>query len=519
MTDGVTTNTETVSTDTWSYTFTAAGIYDVALTIRYDDAREAVTIEKEAVRALPTTVHVALNGGHVWPFATLDNAATNFHEAIAAVYGTESVPGTVKVQPGTYGAAHGLGAGHDHLVLVDRHVRLVGQGDKPSDTVIDGNHVRRVLRLAASGATVENLTLARGGNPAGPVAKGYGLEVAAGTVSRCIVTNGWSASADSPEAMVLQSGGAVCDTDICGNRTASANRWTRTGSTVLITGGTMAGCRIFDNRARAYNGVVYLSGATAMLTNSIIRANTDLGVEIPPNSAAVALTGGALLVDSEVSDNQSGEGWLLNHTTTTMAGGINLASGNATVRNCIVRGNRLAANGNAGGVLMGPNTALINSLVVGNASGTTGGAAGGVQIRHANARLLNCTVAANTNRTAATGHGVVMSAGAITNSIVYGNGPVETRFTANNLDFTGGTVAYTCAMPRPNGTDNLGTDPLFKDMDGGDYRLRGISPCRQAGVARPEVADDLDGQPRKPNRPYDLGCYRIESVGSIILLR
>lgn len=518
VTDGVTTNTETVLTDAWSCTFTAAGIYDVALTVSYDDDREASTIEKQAVRALPTTVYVARDGGHLWPYATPATAATNFHEAIAAVFGTEADPGTVKVMPGTYGVVHGLGAGNDHLVLLDQHVRLVGQGAKPTDTVIDGNHTRRVLRVAAAGASVENLTLARGGNAAGSVAKGYGLEIVAGMVSHCLVTNGWSASAASSEAMVLQGGGMVRDSDICGNRTASANRWTRTGPTVLITGGTMTGCRIFDNRVRSLNGVVYLSGATAVLTNSTIKANAELGVEYPPNSAAVALTGGALLVDSTVLDNQIGE-CALNYTTQTVAGGINLALGNATVRNCIVRNNRLNDNGHAGGVLMGPNTTLINCLVVGNASGITGGAAGGVQLRNADARVLNCTIAANTNLTVATGQGVYLTAGAITNSIVYGNGPIETRYTANNLDFTGGTVAYTLAEPRPDGEGNRAGDPLFKDLDGGDYHVRGGSPCRQAGVVLPEVVHDLDGRPRKPNRPYDLGCYRIENVGSMILLR
>jgi hypothetical protein len=518
VTDGVTTNTETVLTDTWSYTFTGAGIYDVALTIRYDDDREAYTIEQDAVRVLPTTVHVALNGGHVWPFASPATAATNFHAAIAAVFATESEPGTVKVQPGTYGAANGLGAGNDHLVLLNRHVRLVGQGTSPGDTVIDGNHTRRVLRIAAAGAAVENLTLARGRNLAAAVAKGYGLEIAAGTVSNCIVTNGWSASAASPEAMVLQSGGAVRDTDIRGNRTASANAWTRTGSTVLITGGTMSDCRIFDNQTRSANGTVYLSGSAAILSNSTIRANSALGVEYPPSvSGGVALDGGAQLVGCEVTDNQIGA-CVLNYSAQTAAGGLNLASGNATVRNCIIRLNR-TSNGNAGGVLMGPNTVLINALIVDNSTGTSGGVGGGVQVRDASACVLNCTVAANTNRTAATGHGVYMTAGAITNSIVYGNGPVATRYTVNNLDFTGGTVAYTLAMPKPAGHNNLGGDPLFKNLNGGDYHLRGISPCRQAGVALTEVADYLDGQLRKPNRPYDLGCYRIEAVGSMIVLR
>ena len=114
---------------------------------------------------------------------------------------------------------------------------------------------------------------------------------------------------------------------------------------------------------------------------------------------------------------------------------------------------------------------------------------------------------------------VAMSAGMITNCIVYGNGPDETRFTTNNLDVTGGVVAYTCSMPRPAGTGNLGADPRFKALDAGDYHLRALTPCRRAGVGLVEYASDLDGVTRRAGQPYDLGCYAAGTDTTLFMLR
>jgi len=145
MTDGVTTNSDTVLTGTWSRTFNQTGHYTVSLRVRYDDAREATATAAEVIQVLPATAYVSRSGAHVWPFDTEAHAATNFHEAIAAVFADTESPGTVKVMPGIYGVANGLPAGTDHLVLLNRPVRLVGQGGDPTNTVIDGEHLRRVF--------------------------------------------------------------------------------------------------------------------------------------------------------------------------------------------------------------------------------------------------------------------------------------------------------------------------------------------------------------------------------------
>ncbi len=48
---------------------------------------------------------------------------------------------------------------------------------------------------------------------------------------------------------------------------------------------------------------------------------------------------------------------------------------------------------------------------------------------------------------------------------------------------------------------------LFVDPAGGDYRLKPGSPAINAGVALPDVPDDLTGQPRPIGPAFDIGAY------------
>jgi parallel beta-helix repeat protein len=54
---------------------------------------------------------------------------------------------------------------------------------------------------------------------------------------------------------------------------------------------------------------------------------------------------------------------------------------------------------------------------------------------------------------------------------------------------------------------------LFVDPAGNNYHLKPGSPAIGAGVALPEVTDDLDGRARPLNKPYATGCYEAPSAG------
>jgi hypothetical protein len=70
----------------------------------------------------------------------------------------------------------------------------------------------------------------------------------------------------------------------------------------------------------------------------------------------------------------------------------------------------------------------------------------------------------------------------------------------NNIAFLGGT-AITGGMQ----SNNLTTDPLFKDPAKANFSLRGTSPAIDAGV--PTVPTDFAGTPRPQGAGYDIGAY------------
>ncbi|WP_289466449.1 hypothetical protein, partial [Klebsiella pneumoniae] len=65
------------------------GIKPVTLTVRWSDNSTA-TYEGQVLFS-PTKAYVSLDGAHVWPFETKENATTNVQQAIDAVYSDEEI--------------------------------------------------------------------------------------------------------------------------------------------------------------------------------------------------------------------------------------------------------------------------------------------------------------------------------------------------------------------------------------------------------------------------------------------
>jgi hypothetical protein len=156
------------------------------------------------------------------------------------------------------------------------------------------------------------------------------------------------------------------------------------------------------------------------------------------------------------------------------AGGICVdAGGKATFRNCVISKNygNWVSGLNARGV---STTILENCTVVSN----WGDQAGAVQPDNSSARLGG------------------------TNCIVYYN-------TGSGGNIAGGGWAYTCSKPAMSGTSNFDLDPEFIDLSGGDFRLKSISPCMNAGtnLGWMSTATDLIGSNRIIYSVVDLGAY------------
>jgi hypothetical protein len=66
-------------------------------------------------------------------------------------------------------------------------------------------------------------------------------------------------------------------------------------------------------------------------------------------------------------------------------------------------------------------------------------------------------------------------------------------------------------MPEGWGDHNIGLDPLFLGAGTGVeyFRIKGNSPCINAGTVVPQVTTDFDGRPRPLGGAYDIGAFEV----------
>lgn len=243
------------------------------------------------------------------------------------------------------------------------------------------------------------------------------------------------------------------------------------GGTVLVTNGTYStGARILDGETNRLAitrplSVCSVGGATVTIING--------GGQM----RCVYLTNGAALTGFTVTNGYSFSG-----------AGLACESKNASISNCIIRGNFAAY---AGGIEYGT---LFNCLLTDNSASSSGGAA-------YYSTLNNCTVVSNR----ATGNFAGGTyACEINNSIIFYN----TAPSYPNNAFSG-AINYSCTTPLPEtGSNNITSGPLFENSAAGDYQLTTNSPCRDAGdndFAPP--GPDLAGNPRIFGSAVDMGAY------------
>ncbi len=179
------------------------------------------------------------------------------------------------------------------------------------------------------------------------------------------------------------------------------------------------------------------------------------------------------------------------NTAAAFGGGVR----ECTMSNCIIVSNLALADG--GGVF---SSTLNTCLVARNTAGRSGGgvwANGGA--------LRNCTVTANSAPSAGGTYG-----GILYNSIVYYN-------TASNGDYVSGTFDHCCTLPKPSGSGNFASAPLFVNPAANDFHLQANSPCINTGYdANTSGTTDLDGHPRIDSGTVDVGAYEFQGYASFL---
>lgn len=197
-------------------------------------------------------------------------------------------------------------------------------------------------------------------------------------------------------------------------------------------------------------------------------------------------------------------------------GGVYNELSSPILANCIISGNTAPVGAGIYNYNYSSPT-FINCLIFGNvASGDWGG--GIYNYYHSNPTLSNCTLAGNTSTQY--GGGMVNNFGSsptIFNSIIWGNTAttngnqiynINSNVSMFNSCYSNGTGDVYISGGTINVTNCITAAPLFVNTIGGDYRISGISPCKNAGQnGYGASAYDLRGQIRIQNTTIDMGAY------------
>ena len=277
-------------------------------------------------------------------------------------------------------------------------------------------------------------------------------------------------SQDAPPSRVLtidHANASVRGVTISGGRLRLPAGATGAGVLVGEKGGTLADCRVTDNRRDVtdkHGGGVSVLGSRGHVTRCIIDGN-DAGTGYDAQ-------GGGLFLQKGHVDN-----CLIQGNRGYYGGGVYLEGSSATLTNCTIAANTVGYR--AGGIYIygADNPLVVNTLIHSNIGSATTTANGTTNVWHYNkAFLLN---------------------GSITTT--------STKCFVNCLseyDFPTGLSAI--------------EDPLFADPANGDFHSLRKSAVRDAGVTSAWMSGttDLDGRPRIDHDTVDVGCYELERIPS-----
>jgi parallel beta-helix repeat protein len=270
-------------------------------------------------------------------------------------------------------------------------------------------------------------------------------------------------------------------------------------------------CTLSNNVASSHGGGCYFTGEGPILRNCTITGNQSassgggarcvgdadfFGCMITGNTAS-GYGGGIYNVGGSTRGNISGctvvgnvAGW---------GGGLNLNGGATLVSGCLIADN--AATNDGGGVYcIDDNELTIRNCVI--AENSASGNGGGLYcVSHVPAEVRHCTIACNT---AVSGGGVFSqwqwsTLSVLIDSIVWGNTPTS----IDDHSQVPPRVTYTCVEFGWPGEGNSDADPLFVDAGAGDYHLRPLSPCIDAG----DPASEYGNEPMPNGGRVNMGAY------------
>lgn len=343
------------------------------------------------------------NDGLSWAtaFAT---AAKGFSMANTASGNTGNNGNTVIFARGTYQLTDAIGC--TGASFEDGRTRVMGETENPEDVVLRGKGDREVLRLN-SGVTVANMTIENGTNE-GRTYRAAGVRVGADT------------GTTAPTILSIVSNCVIRGCHNAYDANTKLNNSTAYGGPVVVhNNGLLVNCVVSNNTA-AYRGCgVTLGGAYAKALRCVITGNSaseDAGASVLGANNDFKVMGGGQLIDCTVSNNVapvyagafnvavvSGCTFEYNQSTknaggtdASSGGGLTVSSCNATVSDCVFRGNE-ADYGAGADVREGYSASFTNCLFEGNVARYGGG--GAVVISGSNVSFDDCRFFGNQTTT------------------------------------------------------------------------------------------------------------------------
>lgn len=275
----------------------------------------------------------------------------------------------------------------------------------------------------------------------------------------------------------------------------SAHVFVMTGNGARLSGVTVTGGVIRhtynQSELKGSGAGIYLASPNGVVTDCIVSNNIAWywtrggGMYVAP-SATGALVDRCVFARNNVDVAQNNSTYL----------GAALYMNTGTVRNCLFHGNSA------------PFASDLRNLSSAYFTVYVGGGT-----------LENCTVAGNSSNVPT---GIYAGQGAtVRNCIVAGN----TASSDEAAVWGGAASAFTSCISdcvAVNGGATAPAEGMFRDFNGGDFRIWAASPATDAGAPADwmDGATDLAGRPRIYGRAPDIGCYEAQgSAKTIVLFR
>ncbi len=287
---------------------------------------------------------------------------------------------------------------------------------------------------------------------------------------------GWSPTVDRTTTIISGEGAVRCMSGSTLTSATTIENFTITNGYASGGSGYGGGMYLLNNSNPLINNCVFSSNRANISGGGIYGDHSSMTVSNCAFSLNIAVNnyGGGIcnyISSSPVIKYCTFES---NSANNNYGGGICNVQTSATINNCVFTSNSAKQGG---GILnyFSADPVVTNCKFTGN---TTPNFGGGMFNFTSSPEVKNCTFTANT---ASTGGGIFnynSSSPVITNTIVYGNSPLNIASTSSTP-----TVTYSCVQRDTvyPGTGNISSEPLFVNGPAGDVHLLITSECIDRG--------------------------------------